>query len=173
MIVLDCRKSQDLKQTKDFLLETKAQLSEKIEAAKLELEAVMPKVPEYGVKKKPAKPYKKNGDLSASGEAWNGVVKLVGAKDVNGNLIAQQIEGSEDLKVLKGYKDPNINSPEQLKDWFFSLGWTPKTFKFVKDREAQQRWVDSGFRKDLKPKPRMVPQINKEERMVKSFVTVL
>jgi hypothetical protein len=165
MFKCDCARLQEVtrfKADKEFLMETEAQLSEKIEAAKLELEAVMPKVPEYGVKKKPAKPYKKNGDLSASGEAWNGVVKLVGVKDTTGNLIAQQIEGSDDLKVLKGYKDPNINSPEQLKDWFFSLGWTPKTFKFVKDKEAQQRWVDSGFRKDLKPKPRMIPQINKE-----------
>jgi len=165
MFKCDCARLQEITRFKadvSFLMETEKMLSEKIEAAKLELETVMPKVPEYAVRKKPKEPYKRNGDLSVAGEKWNALVKALNEKDDHGNVLVAQLEGSEDLKVLKGYKEPNINSSSQLKDWFFSLGWTPKTFKFVKDKEAQQKWVDSGFKKELKPKPRMIPQINKD-----------
>lgn len=165
MFKCDCARLQEVtrfKADKEYLYETEALLSEKIEAAKLELEAVMPKVPEYSVKKRPAKPYKKNGDLSSSGLSWNETLKDLGKKDEMGSVLVEKIENSPDLKVLRGYKEPNINSSSQLKDWFFSLGWTPKTFKFAKDKEAQQKWVDSGFKKELKPKPRMIPQINKD-----------
>ncbi len=165
MFKCDCARLQEVTRFKvdvEFLKETEATLAEKIEQARLELEVVMPKVPEYSIKKKPAKPFKKRGDLSESGKAWNELIDKLNAKDEVGNVIVSAVEGSTDLKVLKGYKEPNINSSDQLKDWFFSLGWVPKTFKFVKDKEAQQRWVDSGFRKELKPKPRMIPQINKD-----------
>ncbi len=165
MFKCDCARLQEVtrfKADREWLDATEAELAGKIEQAKQELEAVMPKIPEYTLKKKPAKPFKKNGDLSESGKAWNLLVDQIGQKDEVGNLIAESVEDGEAIKVLKGYKEPNINSSEQLKDWFFSLGWVPKTFKFVKDKEAQQKWVDSGFKKELKPKPRMIPQINKD-----------
>jgi DNA polymerase I-like protein with 3'-5' exonuclease and polymerase domains len=165
MFKCDCARLQEVTRFKvdiELLKKTEAELANKIEQAREELEVVMPKVPEYSVRKKPAKPFKKNGELSESGKSWNESIDMLGKKDNKGNLLAVEIEGSPDLKILKGYKEPNINSSDQLKDWFYSLGWTPKTFKFVKDKEAQQRWVDSGFRKELKPKPRMIPQINKD-----------
>lgn len=133
-----------------------------------ELQAVMPLVPQYSPKNYPAKPRltagKDKGKLSASGKSWNEAIKGLTTRDDLGNFMSLEVEGDPDkLKVLKGYAQPNINSPSQIKDWLFSKGWKPKTFKFVKDKAAQQLWVDSGFKKELKPKPRAVPQLSVDE----------
>lgn len=40
-------------------------------------------------------------------------------------------------EIIKGYKDNNPNSVAQVKDWLFSLGWKPRTFKQVKDEETK------------------------------------
>lgn len=142
--------------TLDTLIED---LSTKIEGARVELESVMPNVPQYGKKIRPKKPFKKNGDLSASGLAWEEDLAKVGKKDEFGNLLAESID-VDTIKVLKGYDPPNINGHQQIKDFLFSKGWKPRAFKFVKDEDAQQAWADSGFRPHLKPKPRAIPQIS-------------
>lgn len=166
MFKMDCARTQEktrFKADKGMIESAITELQNKIELAKVELMSVMPQMPKYAKRKKPKEPFKKNGDLSASGIKWNTLLSLLDKVDENGHPLVRYIEGdSEHIEELVGYNEPNPNSSDQLKDWFFSLGWTPKTFKFVKDKEAQQRWVDSGFRKDLKPKPRMIPQINKD-----------
>lgn len=166
MFKMDCARTQEVtrfKADKQMVEESIAELQSKIEQARIELESVMPKIPKYSKRKKPKEPFKKNGDISASGAKWNNLLSMVDKSDEHGTPLARFVEGdAEHIEELVGYNDPNPNSSDQLKDWFYSLGWTPKTFKFVKDKEAQQRWVDSGFRKDLKPKPRMIPQINKD-----------
>lgn len=166
MFKMDCARIQEVtrfKADKEMITESIEELQAKIEVAKVELMGVMPKVPKYAKRNKPKEPFKKNGDLSVSGVKWNNLISLIGTKDEFGTERVKQVEGeSSIISELVGYDEPNPNSSDQLKDWFFSLGWTPKTFKFVKDKEAQQRWVDSGFRKELKPKPRMIPQINKD-----------
>ena len=136
-------------------------LSEKTEAAKLELESVMPQVPQYTKKNRPAKPFKKNGSKSASGLAWDEEVAKVGIADEQGNVLVKQLD-VDTLQVLKGYEPPNINGHQQIKDFLFSKGWKPISFKFVKDEVAQQKWADSGFKPHLKPKPRAIPQISVE-----------
>lgn len=136
-------------------------LSVVIEAARVELEGVMPQVPQYSKKKKPAKPFKKDGNLSASGISWNEEIAKVGSADKSGNVLAEWID-EDTLNILKGYEPPNINSHIQIKDFLFSKGWKPRSFKFVKDEEAMQRWADDGFKKHLKPKPRAIPQISIE-----------
>jgi len=166
MYKMDCARVQEVtrfKADKVMIEESIADLQSKIEQARVELESVMPKVPKYAKRKKPKEPFKKNGDISASGAKWNNLLSMVDKADEYGTPLARFIEAdAEHIEELVGYNEPNPNSSDQLKDWFYSLGWTPKTFKFVKDKEAQQRWVDSGFRKELKPKPRMIPQINKD-----------
>lgn len=134
-------------------------LSEVIEVAKAELEGVMPQVPKFAEKKRPAKPFKKNGELSVSGKSWGEEVLKVGTKDEFGSVLVERLD-VDTLRLLKGYEPPNINGHQQIKDFLFSKGWKPQNFKFVKDEVAQQAWADSGFKKHLKPKPRAIPQVS-------------
>lgn len=134
-------------------------LGKTIEEAKTELESVMPPVPQYTEKKRPAKPYKQNGELSVSGLSWRDIVARVGEKDQSGNIVVEQID-LDTIRILKGYDPPNINGHQQIKDFLFSKGWEPRSFKFVKDEKAQQEWADSGFKPHLKPKPRAIPQVS-------------
>lgn len=130
-----------------------------IEDAKAELESVMPQVPQYTEKNRPAKPYKKNGELSVSGLSWQETVARVGEKDESGNIVVEQID-LDTIRILKSYDPPNINGHQQIKDFLFSKGWVPQNFKFVKDEKAQQAWADGGFRPHQKPKPRAIPQVS-------------
>lgn len=143
------------------LLTTQSELTELIEAAQVELEGVMPKVPKFTKKKKPKNPFLKNGNLSKAGQAWNDLIDRVGETDRFGNAMVEAIDG-ENLKVLSKYEEPNINSSDQIKKWLFDNGWKPETFKFVKDEKAQQAWADSGFKRELKPEMRKIPQLNKD-----------
>lgn len=164
MFKLDCARLQEVTRFKVDVELLKTQIEDldgKIESSKEELVVVMPKIPKYSKRNKPAKPYKKNGDLSASGTNWNMLMDKIDTMNEQGDIIVRKVD-EECLEELVSYQEPNVNSPKQLKDWFFSLGWVPKTFKYVKDKEAQQLWVDSGFQKKLKPKPRLIPQINME-----------
>lgn len=136
-------------------------LSERTEAARIELESVMPQVPQYTKKSRPAKPFKKDGSKSATGLAWDEELSKVGIADEHGNVMVKQLD-VDTLQILKGYEPPNINGHQQIKDFLFSKGWKPRSFKFVKDEEAQQKWADSGFKPHLKPKPRAIPQISVE-----------
>jgi hypothetical protein len=51
------------------------------------------------------------------------------------------------LLVLKGYDEPNPNSSPQVKDWLFSLGWVPCTFKYEKEDDGTERTIPQ-VRKD-------------------------
>ena len=94
-----------------------------------QLKQAMPKVAVYAKHKKPAKPYKKDGTLSATGEKWRDIAFEYGY-DFN-------FDG--EIKVVKKYDEPNPSSTQQVKDWLFSLGWNPKTFKFVKDGDNERK----------------------------------
>ncbi len=136
-----------------------ASLSEKIEEARVELEGVMPPVPQYTKKSRPAKGYKMNGERTAHGLSWDAEVAKIGFADEHGNPLVKQVD-LDNLLILKGYEPPNINGHQQIKDFLFSKGWKPRSFKFIKDEVAQQKWADSGFKPHLKPKPRAVPQVS-------------
>jgi len=145
-------------------------LESECEAAKAELETIMPEQPIYAVRNLPKNPRKKltpkqvkdgqkQGDLSVSGKNWNKALENIGVWDHLGNELTMTVEGKSDqIKVLTGYKEANANSTEQIKKLLFSKGWQPRNFKFVKDDNAMQEWVDSGFMGD-KPKPRAVAQV--------------
>lgn len=141
--------------------ESISKLEALITSATQELESVMPQVPKYVKKEAPKKPFKKNGELSASGLTWEDHKSKVGVIDEMGNVLAEWVDAST-LKVLSKYEPPNINGHQQIKDFLFSKGWKPESFKFDIDEEARQVWVNSGYRKDLKPIPRKIPQINVE-----------
>lgn len=114
-----------------FLLDTKLaqdtldKLTEVKEERFSELKAVMPSVPIYKTRKRPAKPYKKNGELSAIGQSW---VQLLKDKKLP--------EHTEQVKVLDKHEEPKPSSHQQLKSWLFGLGWIPETFEYKRNKET-------------------------------------
>jgi hypothetical protein len=127
--------------------EAEAMFSEAFTEAKLALEARMPQVPEFQVKVRPKKPYKANGDLSAHGLKWQALVE----KEVDPELYyhGDPVEYCEDIKIVRGYKDPNGGSSAQLKSWLTDIGWVPESFKHVRNKETN--------------KVRQIPQIKNQE----------
>jgi hypothetical protein len=47
------------------------------------------------------------------------------------------VSSIEREKIVR-YEEPNPNSSSQIKDWLFSLGWEPETFKHVKDKNTEE-----------------------------------
>ena len=67
--------------------------------------------------------HKKNGELSSHGEKWVALCKE-----------NKQPVTSLCFVVKTGEERGNPNSNDQVKDWLRSLGWEPRTFKFVRDK---------------------------------------
>lgn len=166
MFKMDCARLQEKTRWKvdtEYLQESFEMLDEKVKETLKVLESVMPLVPKYSQRKKPKGDLtKKDGTLKASAIKWNDIMDKVGLKDHYGNDMVLLTSSEDEVKLLVGYEEPNANSSDQLKNFFFSHGWEPDVFEYVKDKEAQERWVKGGFRKEDKPIPRKVPQINKE-----------
>lgn len=104
-----------------------AELEKAIEEKTEALRQVMPKVPEYVVRKRPSAPYKKNGELSEAGKRWKEVTEQAGLT----------FERKEDIKVVKGWNIGNPASHTQIKAWLDSLGWEPLTLKFVRGENGE------------------------------------
>jgi hypothetical protein len=104
-------------------IELEKAIDEKTEA----LRQVMPKVPEYVVRKRPAQPYKKNGELSEAGKRWVEVTHEAGF----------DLSHTADIKVVKDWKVGNPASHTQIKSWLDSLGWEPITFKFIRGENGE------------------------------------
>ena len=118
-IRVDVPKAKSLIEKFDVLLEEKT----------TQLASVMPKVPIYTKSVKPDKPFKKDGSLSTTGEKWKALTEMAGVDfDYDG-----------EIKTVKGYNEPNPSSSQQVKDWLFSLGWVPETFKYVKDNNGERK----------------------------------
>ena len=77
------------------------------------------------IKNKPKVMTKKDNSLSAHGKRWFDLL------DEHG--YPQSYEG--DVSVVKGVDQSNPNSPDQVKDWLYGLGWEPCTHKFNKNKE--------------------------------------
>jgi len=175
MFKMDCARLQEKTRWDvdvELLESSIEELTEEGAKAKADLESVMPMVPKYSERKKPAKPFKKNGDLSASGEAWEEIKKLIETKavDEHGNPMVKPSTKEGAIKVLTGYEPPNGNSPEQIKAFLYSKGWVPQSFKYEKDEEAFNKWIASKPRegathqawkawKAARPEERAIPQI--------------
>lgn len=98
-------------------------IEQKIEA----LSEIMPKVPKKAMRSKPRNLYKKDGTLSKYGTDWFDLLQEKGLPE----------DHEEDVEVITGYNPPNPNSSKQVKDWLYSLGWVPETFKYVKDEKEK------------------------------------
>lgn len=164
MFKMDCARLQERTRWKvdiDYLKESLGLLEDLHTKAKEKLEGIMPPVPKYSPRKKPkGDPKKKDGTLKASVIKWNETIDQLGMKDHYGNEMVLLTDKEDEVKLLTKYEEPNANSSDQLKKFFFSKGWIPENFKYVKDEDAMEAWVKGGFRKEDKPEPRKVPQIS-------------
>lgn len=95
----------------------------------VELAQVMPPVPQYRKVTKPKVTHKKDGTLSTHGDRWFRLLR--------DNNKKPYFDG--ELKILQGYDDPNPGSDKQIKDWLFSLGWKPRTFKFIREGRGERK----------------------------------
>lgn len=91
-----------------------------------ELSQVMPDVPVFKTKKRPAKPFKKNGALSSAGIKWKDFCE-------EHNIDFNSDEGH---KYIAGTKPPQPHYVPEVKEWLFSLGWKPETFQFKRNKET-------------------------------------
>ena len=91
-----------------------------------ELREVMPMRKIMSIKTKPKVMTKKDNSLSAHGKRWFDLL------DEHG--YPQSYEG--EVSVVKGVDQSNPNSHDQVKEWLYSLGWEPCTYKFNKNKET-------------------------------------
>lgn len=82
------------------------------------LKKVMPTTNVITKVNRPKSPYKMDGTLSVQGLKWK---KLTSERGLS-------FEYDEPIEVIKDYAEPNPQSPQQIKDWLFSLGWKPILF---------------------------------------------
>ena len=103
-----------------------------------ELTEVMPMRKLYKVQTKPKVCHKKDGSLSSHGKKWFALLDEHGLPEgYNG-----------DVTVVKGAEDANPNSTDQVKDWLFSLGWKPCTYKYNKNKETGEEKKVAQVRKN-------------------------
>ncbi len=102
-IPLDIYNCNKYKLDLEFLLEEKKEI----------LISLMPAELGKVIKIKPKVLYKKDGTLSSHGESWFNYLK-------ENNI-------DENIECIR--EKPNPGSHKQLKDWLFSIGWEPETYK--------------------------------------------
>ncbi|QIG69882.1 DNA polymerase I protein [Rhizobium phage RHph_I3_11] len=90
------------------------------------LSEVMPQVPSISIKTKPKRFINKDGSYSKLGQDW---IRLLSDKGL-------PIDYDGEVEVITGYEPGNPNSTDQKKEWLYSLGWKPRTFKEVKNKET-------------------------------------
>ena len=123
---LDCAREQEELQWKLDVPKAQAAYDEisQLKEEKVEqLAEAMPKRILERMANKPKVMHKKDGELSSHGEKWVALCKEY-----------KQSVTTIGFKVKTGEERGNPNSNDQVKDWLRSLGWEPRTFKFVRDK---------------------------------------
>ncbi len=91
-----------------------------------QLANVMPKLPVMKTATVPAKPFKKNGERSASGIRWD---ELCAEHNHNPDIPIA-------FDYVASYRDSNPGYMPNVKSWLVELGWIPETFKYSRDKET-------------------------------------
>ena len=107
------------------------EMKEEREQKTNELAYAMPSVPVITVRTKPKRFLNKDGEVTKLGKSWLELLDKEGLpEDYNG-----------EVSIVTSYEPANPSSAVQLKDWLFSLGWKPQTFKYVKGDKGEMREV--------------------------------
>jgi hypothetical protein len=129
-----------------------AELSNLKDVAETALINVMPKRQLYKTMNPPKVMYKKDGELSSHGERWFAKLKELYLPATT----------NAPIQIEDGEEDANPSSSQQLKDWLFELGWKPRTFKYVKNKDA-----------DYRDKPRAIPQVKDDGELCRSVSALI
>lgn len=141
-----------------FDIEAATELKPRIEAMMLEIEQdVEPHLPPRKLKKgeekeytMPAKPFKKDGTLSATMLKW---AEKHNAIITESSVVAYgqeyEIKAGQMLDVKMPMK---LGNQEDLKDWFLELGWKPTFWNFKKDEKGKPIRLDNGKLIETTPK---------------------
>ena len=116
----------DVEKANKYLAEWGDMKEDKIE----QLAEAMPKRVLTKVQQRPKVMYKKDGSLSSHGERFEELRKEY-----------RQPENVQSFVVKTGEVRGNPSSPEQVKDWLYSIGWVPRTFKFVRGSDDQEKQI--------------------------------
>ena len=116
----------DVDKANKYLAEWGDMKKDKIE----QLAEAMPKRVLTKVQQRPKVMYKKDGELSSHGERFEELRKEY-----------RQPENVQSFVVKTGEVRGNPSSPEQVKDWLYSIGWVPRTFKFVRGSDDQEKQI--------------------------------
>ena len=155
---MECAREQETLQWKLDVDKAEGHLAdwEKLKAEKTELLAdAMPRKIVTAVRNKPKVMHKKDGSLSSNGEKWVALCKE-----------QKQPQSTQSLTVKVGEERANPNSTDQVKDWLFSLGWQPRTYKFLRDkvtgdtRKLEQVRKDAELCRSVKALADKEPAIN-------------
>lgn len=115
---------------------------ENLEAEKEEkvvaLIEAMPKVKKWKTVRMPKNLRKKDGSLSTAGYKWIELLESCGLPETH----------TDDVTYVASFEDPNPNSPQQIKDWLFDLGWKPETFSYKRESDGKTRKIEQ-VRKEI------------------------
>lgn len=152
---LDCAREQeevklrlDVEKCKTNLIFLQGELTKKFDI----LSKIMPTVNTYKIKSKPKEMYKKDGSISSHGQKWLDLLKAEGLPEYHLGA----------LKLVDKTLPGNPGSHQQLKNWLFSLGWVPTTFKYVKDT-AKKEEGDNSYTAMNKGTTRAIPQLSADD----------
>lgn len=139
----------DIEKAKEFKALVEPMIGEQEER----LRQAMPEVIKYKIKSRPAKTHKQDGQMSKAGLEWKTLCDANGVdwKDPNVHF-----------KFVDKKEPANPGSHVQVKDWLFSLGWEPETFKFVRNKETgETRQIPQITVKDEDDNPDICPSLHK------------
>ena len=115
-----------------FDIDRARSISSKLEIDKAEkvnaLAKVIPPEDITGTKTIPKEMYKKDGSMSKKWQDWLEFKRQYGIPD----------DWTEPVKYVKGHKEGNPNSPIQIKNWLFGLGWEPCTYSYTRNKETNE-----------------------------------
>ena len=123
---LDCAREQEALQWKLDVPKAQAAYDEIIELKEEKVEQLaeaMPKRVLTRIATRPKVMHKKDGELSSNGEKWEVICRQY-----------KQPTTTMKFVVKTGQERGNPNSNEQVKDWLYSLGWKPSTYKFTRNK---------------------------------------
>lgn len=83
------------------------------------------------VVERPKKLYNTAGQLTVLGQRWKDLVAERGL----------DYRTTDSVDVVTGSVEGNPNASQQLKDWLFSLGWTPRTYKETVNAKGEKKEV--------------------------------
>ena len=136
---LDCAREQEDLQWKLDVPKAQAAYDEisRLKEEKVEqLAEAMPKRTLTRIANRPKVMHKNNGELSSNGEKWKVLCRQY-----------KQPETTLKFVVKTGQERGNPNSNDQVKDWLYSLGWKPSTYKFTRHKVTGEEKMIAQVRK--------------------------